>query len=69
MRDHFAPSKWIRVKMNCVNIKSSTFTDLGVGNNDKNPKFEISDHVKISKYENIFAKGYTSNWSKKVKKK
>ena len=47
--------------MNSVNIKSSTCTDFGVGNNDKNHKFEINDHVEISKYENIFAKGFTSN--------
>ena len=31
----------------------------------KNLKFETGDHVRISKYENIFAKGYTPNWSKK----
>ena len=29
--------------------------------NKKNPKFKVGD--KISKYKNIFAKGYTSNWS------
>ena len=28
----------------------------------KNPKFKIADNVTISKYKNIFAKGYTSNW-------
>ena len=30
--------------------------------NDKDPKFKVGDHVRISKYKNIFAKGYTSNW-------
>ena len=29
---------------------------------DKNPKFKIGDHVRISKYKNIFAKGFTPNW-------
>ena len=29
----------------------------------KDPKFKISDHVRVSKYKNIFAKGYTPNWS------
>ena len=33
---------------------------------DKVPKFKVDDHVKISKYKNIFAKGYTSNWSEEV---
>ena len=27
--------------------------------NDKDPKFKLDDHVKRSKYKNIFAKGYT----------
>ena len=31
--------------------------------NDKDPKFEVGDLVRISKYKNIFAKGYTQNWS------
>ena len=32
----------------------------------KDPKFKAADHVRISKYKNIFAKGYTSNWSEEV---
>ena len=32
----------------------------------KHPKFKVGDHVRISKYKNIFAKGYTSNWSEEV---
>ena len=34
--------------------------------NDKDPKFKVGDHVRISKYKNIFAKGYTPNWSEEV---
>ena len=34
--------------------------------NDKDPKFKVGDHVRISKYKNIFAKGYTSNRSEDV---
>ena len=34
--------------------------------NDKDPKFKVGDHVRISKYKHIFAKGYTPNWSEKV---
>ena len=30
-------------------------------NADKEPKFKVGDHVRISKYKNIFAKGYTAN--------
>ena len=32
----------------------------------KNPKFKVDDRVRISKYKNIFAKGYTQNWSEEV---
>ena len=34
--------------------------------NKKDPKFKVGDHVRISKYKNVFAKGYTPNWSEKV---
>ena len=34
--------------------------------NKKNPKFKVGDHVRISKYKNIFAKGYTPNQSEEV---
>ena len=34
--------------------------------NDKGPKFKVSDHVRISKHKNIFAKGYTPNWSEEI---
>ena len=34
--------------------------------NDKEPKFKVGDHVKMSKYKNIFAKRYTPNWSEDV---
>ena len=34
--------------------------------NKKNPKFKVGDNVRISKHKNIFAKGYTPNWSEEV---
>ena len=34
--------------------------------NDKDSKFKVGDHVRISKYKNIFPKGYTPNWSEEV---
>ena len=33
---------------------------------DKDPKFKVGDCVRISKYKNIFAKGYMPNWSEEV---
>ena len=54
------------------NVKCSTCIDLGIKNNDKDPKFKVGEHVRISKYKNIFAKNFVPNWSevfliKKVK--
>ena len=43
--------------MRPVNVKSSTYINSSKKNNEKDPKFEIGDIVKISKYRNIFAKG------------
>ena len=34
--------------------------------NDKDPKFQVGDHVRISKYKYIFAKVCTPNWSEEV---
>ena len=47
------------IKLKLIAVKSSTYIDFDVENNDKDPKFEVSDHVRISKYQNIFAKGFT----------
>ena len=33
---------------------------------DKDPKFKIGHIVRISKYKNIFAKGYVPNWPEEV---
>ena len=32
----------------------------------KDPKYKVGDHVRISKYKNVFAKGYAPNWSEEV---
>ena len=34
--------------------------------NEKDSRFKVGDRVRISKLKNIFAKGYTSNWSKEI---
>ena len=45
------------IKMKPVNVKGNTYID---------PKFKVGGHVRISKYKNIFVKGYTANWSEEV---
>ena len=47
--------------MKPIDIKDNTYIDFGKEVNDNN-----SDHVRISKYKNIFSKGYTPNWSEEV---
>ena len=44
------------IKMKPDDIKSSTYIDFGIENNEKDSKFKVGDHVRISKYKNIFAK-------------
>ena len=56
----------ITIKLKPVDVKSSTYIDSSKEINDKNPKFKIGDTVRISKYKNVFAKGYTPNWSEEV---
>ena len=60
------------------NTKHSTtkmkLTDVGNNNkrvyidehNEKDSRFKVGDRVRISKFKNIFAKGYTPNWSKEI---
>ena len=54
------------IKMKPINVKDNTYINIGKEVNDKDPKFKVGDHVRISKYKNIFAKGYTPNWSKEI---
>ena len=50
------------IKMKPIDVKLSVYLDFNAESNDKDPKFEVGDHVGVSKYKNIFAKSYTSNW-------
>ena len=52
--------------MKPVDIKNNRYINFGKEVNDKDLKFQVSDHVKISKYKDIFGKGYTPNWSQEI---
>ena len=54
------------IKMKPVDVKDKTYIHSEKEVNDKDPKFKVGDHVRISKYKNIFAKGYTPNQSEEV---
>ena len=51
------------IKMRPVGVKYNTYINFGKAVNDEDPKFRVGDYVRISKYKNIFTKGYTPNWS------
>ena len=52
--------------MKPIDVKDNTYIDSIKEVNDKDSKFKVGDHVRISKYKNIFAIGYTPNWSEEV---
>ena len=54
------------IKMKPIDVKNNTYIDFGKENNDKSPEFKVGDHVRISKYKYIFAKGYTPNYFEEI---
>ena len=44
------------IKIKPVDVKDNTYIDIKEEINDEDPKFKVGDHVRISKYKNIFAK-------------
>ena len=52
--------------MKAIDVKDDTYIDLSNEVNDTDTKFKVGDHVRISKYKNIFAKRFTPNWSEEV---
>ena len=52
--------------MKPINVKNKTDINTDKEVNDKDPKFQVGVHVRISRYKNIFAKGYTPNWSEEI---
>ena len=55
------------IKMKPIDVKDNTYINTNKEiNNNKDPKFKVGDHVRISKYKNIFAKRYMPNWSEEV---
>ena len=54
------------IKMKPIDVKDNTYINIDKEINNKDPKFKVGDRVRISKYKNIFAKGYAPNWSEEV---
>ena len=54
------------IKMKPVDVKDNAYIDFKKEINDEGPKFKVGDQVRISKYKNVFAKGYMPNWSEEI---
>ena len=54
------------IKMKPIDVKDNTYINIDKEVNDNDPKFKVGDHVRISKYKNIFAKGYIPNWPEEI---
>ena len=54
--------------MKPIDVKNYSFAEYNEESNEKDPRFKVNDHVRISKYKNIFAKGLKRfvNWSEEV---
>ena len=54
------------IKMKPKDVKDDSFIQNVDENNKKDLELKICDHIRISKYKNIFSKGYTPNWSEEI---
>ena len=54
------------IKMKPADFKDNTYINADKEINNKDPKFKVGDHVRISKYKKIFTKGYMPNWNEEV---
>ena len=54
------------IKMKHVDVKPITYIGSSKDINYQDPKFKVGDIFRISKYKNIFAKGYVPNWPEEV---
>ena len=63
--DEYNNSYYRSIDKKSVGADYSAFTEE-IESIHKAPKFKVGDRVKITKYKNIFSKGYTENWSREI---
>ena len=56
----------LTLEMKLIDVKPSTYIDFDFESNDKDSKFKVGNHVRMSKFRNIFAKDFKPNWSEEV---
>ena len=64
--DEYNNTNHTTIKMKPIDVKDNTYINTSKEINNKAPKFKVGDYIRISKYKNIFAKGYMPNWSEQV---
>ena len=58
-------TKHSTIKMKRIDVKNNKRVYIDE-HNEKDSKFKVGDRVRISRYKNIFAKGYAPNWSSEI---
>ena len=59
-------TKHSTIKMKAIDVGDYNKRAYVDEHNEKDSRFKLGDRVRISKFKNIFAKGYTRNWSKEI---
>ena len=54
------------IKMKSIDVTDDSFAEYIEQSNKEDPKFKVGDHVRISKYKNIFIKGCMPNWLEEI---
>ena len=59
-------TKHCTIKMKPIDVKDNNKRVYIDEHNEKDSRFKVGDRVRISKFKNIFFKGYTPNWSTEI---
>ena len=63
--DHYSRNYHHSINKKPINADYSALTE-NTETNLKAPKFKVNDRVRITKYKNVFSKGYRKNWSREI---
>ena len=64
--DKYNNTYYTIIKNKPIDVKDNTYINTSKEINNKDSKFKVGDHERMSKYKDIFAKGYMPNWSEEV---
>ena len=64
--NEYNDTKHSTIKMKPVDVKDNNKRVYIDEHNKKESRFKVGDRIRISKFKNIFAKGYTPNWSTEI---